>query len=257
MSKKGKLICLEGIDGSGKSTVVSRVVNELVRNYRIAAVLTREPTSGPIGKLIREYLDGSKKAWDPYTIQMLMRADRLEHLADEAVGIRKMLDGGIHVICDRYMLSSVVYATYQSCPMIESYPDDENPISVSMTDEEYDEIMAEHRSFVQLVRDEMKANLYDIRHDQNNDLVNDMYTIRLMVSPDEALERINKRSSETGEAISIYEEKEKLTKLVYTYNTVTQLLRSNGFNIIEVDASRAADEVYKEVLSHVKNIISL
>jgi thymidylate kinase len=258
MSKRGKLICLEGIDGSGKSTVASRVVNELVRNCNTAAVLTREPTNGPIGKLIREYLDGTRTAHDPYTIQMLMRADRLEHIADAGIGIRKMLDAGTHVICDRFMLSSVVYATYQSWPMVDlDLNDEDHPISETTMHKSYNEIYEEHKSFVQSVRLELNVNLNELISCSENDLINDMYTIQLLVSPDTAIERINKRSSETGETISIYEEKEKLLKLFNTYNVATQLLRGRGFNVIDVNAAKDEDEVYKEVLSHIKNIISL
>ena len=263
MSKRGKLICLEGIDGSGKSTIASRVVNELVRNCNIAAVATREPTNGPIGKLIREYLDGTRTAHDPYTIQMLMRADRLEHIADAGIGIRKMLDGGTHVICDRFMLSSVVYATYDLYPLDDmDNGDEDHPIS---DDREKNHEMSEKRDnlhfimtlFAQILRRELDTNLYEINRCLQNDLINNMYTIQLIVSPDIAIERINKRSSETGETISIYEEKEKLLKLFNTYNVAAQLLRGSGFEVIDVNAAKDEDEVYKEVLSHIKNIISL
>jgi len=258
MSKRGKLICVEGIDGSGKSTVVRKVVEELVRNYSIATAVTREPTNGPIGKLIREYLNGVKTARDPYTIQLLMRADRLEHLADNGIGIRKMLNGGINVICDRFMLSSVVYGTYQSCPTVDLGLENEDYLtSETQMQKSYNDIYEEHKSFVQSVSQELNANLTELIRCPENDLINDMYTIHLIVSPDVAIERINKRSSETGESISIYEDKEKLEKLFNTYNVATQLLRGSGFNVIDVNAAKDEDEVYKEVLSHIKNIISL
>jgi dTMP kinase len=70
-------------------------------------LLTKEPTSSPIGQLIRSALK-RHFAFSPYTLQLLFAADRAEHLAKEiepAVQARKI------VIADRYILSSLAFGS--------------------------------------------------------------------------------------------------------------------------------------------------
>jgi dTMP kinase len=52
-----QLIVLEGLDGAGTTTQSRRLVEHL-RSRGVAAQLTREPSDGPIGRLIREMLTG-------------------------------------------------------------------------------------------------------------------------------------------------------------------------------------------------------
>lgn len=107
---KGKFIVLEGIDGSGISTQVA-----LLKQWFLArgekAFFTKEPTDGPIGSLIRQALtrrvvrpDGSPL--DDTTLALLFAADRVDHLRSH---ILPKLEQGIHVISDRYYLSSYAY----------------------------------------------------------------------------------------------------------------------------------------------------
>lgn len=104
--KKGKFIVFEGIDGCGKSTQIERLYTAL-KERGIAASKTAEPTSGPVGKLIREYLSGSHPA-PKRAMAMLFAADRLEHIESDG-GILSLLESGTSVICDRYFLSSCAY----------------------------------------------------------------------------------------------------------------------------------------------------
>jgi len=105
---RGKLIVFEGLDGSGITTQ-----STLLRNYLIEkgkdTLLTKEPTDGLIGGIIKSAL---RKEWctDPYTLQMLFAADRSHHLESE---IEPALKKGRAVICDRYILSSLVYGSLQ------------------------------------------------------------------------------------------------------------------------------------------------
>lgn len=100
----GKLIALEGLDGSGLTTQAT-----LLRNYLISknkdAVLTKEPTDGLIGGLIKSCL---RKEWktSSLTLQLLFAADRAHHLASE---IEPALKNGKYVITDRYILSSLAF----------------------------------------------------------------------------------------------------------------------------------------------------
>ena len=55
--EKGKFIALEGIDGSGKSSQIGRLVKRL-EGLGIPCRETREPTGGPVGSLIRQIFTG-------------------------------------------------------------------------------------------------------------------------------------------------------------------------------------------------------
>ena len=100
---RGKLITLEGIDGSGKSTVAKK----LQENHDILVfepVFTREPT--------RDTLTGNavEKAIQSDTDQLaelfLFTADHAEHLAKL---VKPALENGKTVISDRYYDSRYAY----------------------------------------------------------------------------------------------------------------------------------------------------
>lgn len=104
--EKGKLIVLEGIDGSGKSSHVALLAERLDKEgYKAAR--TAEPTDGAIGTLLRRYLKGELAASER-TIAALFLADRLDHI-QKAGGLMDMLREGYVVVCDRYLYSSIAY----------------------------------------------------------------------------------------------------------------------------------------------------
>lgn len=105
----GKLIVLEGIDGSGTTTQTARLTAALAAlGHRVHA--TREPSHGPIGQLLRQILGGAHAPVDPAAIALLFAADRVDHLAREVV---PRLAEGVHVVSDRYLLSSYAYQTIE------------------------------------------------------------------------------------------------------------------------------------------------
>ena len=104
---KGAFIVFEGIDGSGKSTQI-RYLMERLRGAGARCYETREPTDGPVGSLIRQFLTGRIPA-DEKVIASLFVADRLDHLLNAANGIAGKINGGVSVVCDRYYLSSYAY----------------------------------------------------------------------------------------------------------------------------------------------------
>ncbi len=105
--KKGCFLVFEGIDGSGKSTQMKRVQQRL-RKMGHDVYATFEPTDGPVGQLIRQMLSG-KIPIDQRTLASLFAADRTDHLVNDKNGIRKKVDQGKMVLCDRYYFSSYAY----------------------------------------------------------------------------------------------------------------------------------------------------
>jgi dTMP kinase len=95
-------ITLEGIDGSGKGTQ-SRLLNKWVKEQGFDTFLTREPTSGEIGLLLRKGLKTGEL--DSRTEALLFAADRAEH----CLVIRDRLDADKVVISERYLHSSLAY----------------------------------------------------------------------------------------------------------------------------------------------------
>lgn len=97
----GAFIVLEGIDGSGKTTVSRRVADELSsRGFRVE--VTAEPTHEGIGAFIRS---GDAGKVSQRAESLLFTADRYEHTAE----IGRMVSEGAVVICDRYYASTIAY----------------------------------------------------------------------------------------------------------------------------------------------------
>lgn len=105
--KKGRFITFEGIDGCGKSTQI-HLLKQRIEKEAGSCYETLEPTGGPVGSMLRQCLSGRMKA-DERTLAALFAADRLDHLLNETDGILPKIAGGIHVICDRYVLSNYAY----------------------------------------------------------------------------------------------------------------------------------------------------
>ncbi len=105
----GRLIVLEGLDGAGTTTQVKRLVAHLT-SKGIRAHATREPSDGPIGRLIREMLTGGHAIpgtkIDQSTFGLLFAADRLDHIQRE---VAPQLAAGVTVVSDRWYHSSLAY----------------------------------------------------------------------------------------------------------------------------------------------------
>jgi dTMP kinase len=102
---KGKFICIEGVDGSGKTTQAKRLVSALrIRGYD--AIYTTEPSDGKIGTLIRDFVL-SRESRVPIALEaLLFAADRVDHVQ---VDVEPLLNQGKIVVCDRYVCSSLAY----------------------------------------------------------------------------------------------------------------------------------------------------
>ena len=104
MSKQGAFICIEGLDGCGKTTQAKLLAKKLGKSHN--AVYTAEPSRGKIGTYIRNsYLYGEKRL-SIVLEALLFAADRIEHLETEVL---PALREGCLVISDRYVYSSLAY----------------------------------------------------------------------------------------------------------------------------------------------------
>jgi dTMP kinase len=113
--EQGSFIVLEGVDGAG-TTTHTRELAQRLKTRGVSQFTTAEPSSGPIGSLLRQTLTGrmvrsaaagagaQPPAWN--TMALLFAADRLDHVESEIV---PQLREGVTVISDRYYHSSVAY----------------------------------------------------------------------------------------------------------------------------------------------------
>jgi dTMP kinase len=103
----GRLIALEGIDGSGKSTqarlLAARLPSSLV-------ILTAEPGGTEVGTTLRRLLlDPGQAALTDRTEALLLAADRAQHVAEV---VRPALAAGRWVVTDRFSGSTLAYQGY-------------------------------------------------------------------------------------------------------------------------------------------------
>ena len=103
--KKGLFICIEGLDGSGKTTHAHRLVRNLQKRG-FDAVYTTEPSRGELGTFIRgTILEGKKRV--PRVVEALLFAvDRVEHFDKD---VKPALKEGKIVVSDRCVYSSLAY----------------------------------------------------------------------------------------------------------------------------------------------------
>lgn len=109
-------IVLEGLDGCGKSTQVIYLKEYLKEKYpNKKVIITREPggTYCPVSEKIRDIILYNEM--DEYTRALLYAASRYEH----QLQIKKWLDEGAIVICDRYIYSSLAYQSSLGVPQEE------------------------------------------------------------------------------------------------------------------------------------------
>ena len=102
----GKLIVVEGIDGTGKSTLIDAVKEKFAAVSR-PAVWVRDPGSTPISTAIRQLLlDPRNTAIQPLTELLLYCASRAQLIGEV---IRPALTRGETVFSDRFYYSTLAY----------------------------------------------------------------------------------------------------------------------------------------------------
>jgi len=113
-TNRAPFIVIEGTDGSGVSTQAERLERKLREEGR-EVYLTKEPTDGPAGAMIRLALArrlvhpkdvAGLQSFEPHTLALLFAADRMDHLYADILPKLKI---GVTVISDRYYLSSYAF----------------------------------------------------------------------------------------------------------------------------------------------------
>lgn len=97
-------ICFEGIDGAGKTTQARMLHQRLVADG-ILAEMVHDPGTTKIGTAIRQILLQNDGPISAHAQMLLFSAAR----AELAAHIRQAIAAGNCVICDRWLLSTLVY----------------------------------------------------------------------------------------------------------------------------------------------------
>ena len=102
----GRLICLEGGEGAGKSTAMAFLRDWLEQRGR-RVLTTREPGGTELAERVRDLLlDPETGEIDPVTELLLMFAARRENVVEV---IEPALADGVDVVCDRFTDASFAY----------------------------------------------------------------------------------------------------------------------------------------------------
>lgn len=210
---EGLFIALEGVDGAGTTTHTA-LLTQALRTRGLPIHSTREPSDGPIGVLIRQFLSGRcvipgvsgarPPSWN--TMALLFAADRLDHIEAE---IGPNLMDGVTVITDRYYYSSIAYQSLSA---------------------------GEGDSVIDWVRE---LN----QHARRPDL-----TLVLDLSPETAA----KRRGQRNQTRELYESPGLQLELADFYRKIDAYFPDD--NIVHIDAEGSIEEVQDAVMLEVKKL---
>ena len=102
------LIAIEGLDQSGKATQAQLLRDQLRQGGTRARLVSFPDYGTSIGEEIARALQGERD-YTPEVMQLLYIANRYERRAD----LERWLQGGLVVVCDRYVASSAAYGEAQ------------------------------------------------------------------------------------------------------------------------------------------------
>ena len=100
----GHIIAFEGLDQSGKQTQAELLRDRLKQEGHKARLVSFPDYGTSIGEEIARALQGERE-YGPDVMQLLYVANRYERKPD----LQRWLDGGLMLVCDRYMASSIAY----------------------------------------------------------------------------------------------------------------------------------------------------
>jgi dTMP kinase len=104
----GHIIAFEGLDQSGKQTQAEILRDRLKEGGRKARLVSFPDYGTSIGEELARALQGERE-YGPDVMQLLYVANRYERKPD----LRRWLDGGLILVCDRYVSSSIAYGDAQ------------------------------------------------------------------------------------------------------------------------------------------------
>ena len=209
-------IVIEGLDGAGTTTQTEAVARALAEGGQVVSV-SREPSDGPVGMLIRQMLSrritvrdeaGEHRAVSRETLALLFAADRLDHLEAQ---VEPALARGEVAISDRYYHSSLAY---------QGDVDGEDSAD------------------------------FDWVEGLNSPARAPDLTVFLEASADLCMQRLSGR----GER-DLYETRQKLERLERRYDEVMKLLASRGESILRLDASRPPEELTRRIVAAVEDLL--
>lgn len=207
---KGVYIALEGIDGSGKTTQTEKLA-DYFREKGKSVVQTREPRKkGLVGDIVQKVLTGQVKI-SSVALQYLFSTDRVLHHEDVIIPALKQ---GKVIISDRCFWSAVVYGVLDRAGSYDSGIPNFLYISQSL--------LSMYHQF--LVPD---------------------YTFYLKVSLSTSIARISKKD----DVKEIYEDREKLKKVIEGYNWLAKKFANE---ITVVDGEGSAEKVTREIVACIK-----
>lgn len=102
------LISVEGIDGSGKSTLIKNITATL-QDLQLPLVVTKEPGGTALGKQLRTLLQERTFTIYPKAEYLLFAADRAQHFEQLII---PALQANTIILSDRMADSSLVYQGY-------------------------------------------------------------------------------------------------------------------------------------------------
>ena len=100
----GCLVVVEGIDGTGKTTLARNIYHRL-KNKEFPVIFTFEPTDGPWGRMLRRSFSAPGRLTPEEELELFLK-DRKEHVKKI---IRPSLEQKKIVVCDRYYFSTMAY----------------------------------------------------------------------------------------------------------------------------------------------------
>jgi dTMP kinase len=100
----GRLVAFEGLDQSGKQTQAERLRDALKAEGHRSRLVSFPDYGTSIGEEIARALQGERE-YGADVMQFLYIANRYERKPD----LQRWLDGGLILVCDRYMASSIAY----------------------------------------------------------------------------------------------------------------------------------------------------
>lgn len=204
-------ICLEGIDGSGKTTQVEELAKYFEKKGK-SVVRAREPSKeGLIGDIVQKVLIGKIKM-SSIALQYLFSTDRVLH--HEEVIIPALKEGKV-VISDRCFWSAVVYGI------------------LDRTGGKYDFDSADFML--------MAHSILSMYHQF---IVPD-YTFYLKIPLSTSVARI----SQKDDVKEIYEDKEKLRKVIEGYDWLSKKFKNE---ITIVDGNKSVGKVTKAIVASIK-----